>query len=241
MEPPAISRGSGPLPVVDGGHAVVQQRAVGWFLLEAQQEVFANGPDTRVSIMLAPSSMAAEVAGGYRLSGEWRYNSGSLRLSSAKTFLEKILPAAEAFLDKQKPIGTAESIWWAETLVKQCSNATFELTTLTGWMQDVEQHPKLSEVFRMPVHIPSLNDLIGIFLMNIEWFNRSSSGIGLGMPLGLTGIDWFASWFIAYFIQGKFWTIFSLLFGMGRRRVELSFIRFPSCVQRRSSNISSQP
>jgi len=51
--------------------------AVGWFLLEAQQEVFANGPDTRVSIMLAPSSMAAEVAGGYRLSGEWRYNSGS--------------------------------------------------------------------------------------------------------------------------------------------------------------------
>ena len=86
----------------------------------------------------------------------------SLRLSSAKTFLEKILPAAEAFLDKQKPIGTAESIWWAETLVKQCSNATFELTTLTGWMQDVEQHPKLSEVFRMPVHIPSLNDLMNM-------------------------------------------------------------------------------
>ena len=35
------------------------------------------------------------------------------------------------------------------------------------------------------------------------------------MPRGLTGIDWFASWFIAYFVQGKFWTIFSLLFGMG--------------------------
>lgn len=51
--------------------------AVGWFPREAQQEVFANGPDTRVSIMLAPSSMAAGVAGGYRLSGEWRYNSGS--------------------------------------------------------------------------------------------------------------------------------------------------------------------
>ena len=57
--------------------------------------------------------------------------------------------------------------------------------------------------------------MIGIFLMNIEFFNRSSSGIGLGMPQGLTSIDWFASWFIAYFIQGKFWTIFSLLFGMG--------------------------
>ena len=86
----------------------------------------------------------------------------SVRLSSAKTFLEKLLPAAEAFLDKQKTIGTTESIWWAETLVKQCSNASFELTTLTGWMQDVEQHPKLSEVFRMPVHIPSLNDLMNM-------------------------------------------------------------------------------
>lgn len=57
--------------------------------------------------------------------------------------------------------------------------------------------------------------LFGIFLMNIEFFNRSISGIGEGMPLGLTGIDWLASWFIAYFVQGKFWTIFSLLFGMG--------------------------
>ena len=57
--------------------------------------------------------------------------------------------------------------------------------------------------------------LIGIFLMNIEFFNRAVSGIGEGMPLGLTGVDWFASWFVSYFVQGKFWTIFSLLFGMG--------------------------
>jgi uncharacterized protein len=57
--------------------------------------------------------------------------------------------------------------------------------------------------------------LIGIFLMNIEFFNRATSAIGQGMPAGLTGLDWFASWFVAYFVQGKFWTIFSLLFGMG--------------------------
>jgi len=57
--------------------------------------------------------------------------------------------------------------------------------------------------------------LFGIFLMNIEWFNRPFASFGEGMPRGLTGIDWFASWFIAYFVQGKFWTIFSLLFGMG--------------------------
>ena len=57
--------------------------------------------------------------------------------------------------------------------------------------------------------------LIGIFLMNVEFFGRATNTIGEGMPLGLTGLDWFASWFIAYFVQGKFWTIFSLLFGMG--------------------------
>ena len=57
--------------------------------------------------------------------------------------------------------------------------------------------------------------LLGIFLMNIEFFNRATSAIGQGMPTGLTGMDWFASWFVAYFVQGKFWTIFSLLFGMG--------------------------
>ena len=57
--------------------------------------------------------------------------------------------------------------------------------------------------------------LLGIFLMNIEYFNRTLSSLGQGMPRGLTGIDWFASWFIAYFVQGKFWTMFSLLFGMG--------------------------
>jgi uncharacterized protein len=57
--------------------------------------------------------------------------------------------------------------------------------------------------------------LLGIFLMNIEFFNRTLASFDEGMPRGLTGIDWFASWFIAYFVQGKFWTIFSLLFGMG--------------------------
>ena len=57
--------------------------------------------------------------------------------------------------------------------------------------------------------------LLGIFLMNIEFFNRTLASLGEGMPRGLTGIDWFASWCVAYFVQGKFWTIFSLLFGMG--------------------------
>ncbi|MDP2004849.1 MAG: DUF418 domain-containing protein [Rubrivivax sp.] len=57
--------------------------------------------------------------------------------------------------------------------------------------------------------------LLGIFLMNIEFFNRTFASFNEGMPRGLTGADWLASWFVAYFVQGKFWTIFSLLFGMG--------------------------
>lgn len=57
--------------------------------------------------------------------------------------------------------------------------------------------------------------LIGIFFMNIEFFNRSIHDLGDGMPQGLTGIDWLASYFVQYFIAGKFWTMFSLLFGMG--------------------------
>lgn len=57
--------------------------------------------------------------------------------------------------------------------------------------------------------------LLGIFLMNIEFFNRTVSSMNEGMPRGLTGVDWLASWFVSYFVQGKFWTIFSLLFGMG--------------------------
>ncbi|MBL8513665.1 MAG: DUF418 domain-containing protein [Betaproteobacteria bacterium] len=57
--------------------------------------------------------------------------------------------------------------------------------------------------------------LLGIFLMNIEFFNRPFATFNEGMPLGLTGVDWLATWFVNYFVQGKFWTIFSLLFGMG--------------------------
>lgn len=57
--------------------------------------------------------------------------------------------------------------------------------------------------------------LLGICVMNIEFFNRAMSTLGRGMPAGLTGIDWLASYFVAYFVAGKFWTIFSLLFGMG--------------------------
>ncbi|MFZ6817344.1 DUF418 domain-containing protein [Undibacterium sp. Ji22W] len=57
--------------------------------------------------------------------------------------------------------------------------------------------------------------LIGIFFMNVEWFNRSFLDFGSGIPASATGIDWLATYFVNFFVAGKFWTIFSLLFGMG--------------------------
>jgi uncharacterized protein len=57
--------------------------------------------------------------------------------------------------------------------------------------------------------------LIGIFMMNVEFFNRALGSIDLGLPSVATGLDYWAGWFVYVFVQGKFWTMFSLLFGMG--------------------------
>ncbi|WP_342119602.1 DUF418 domain-containing protein [Pseudoduganella sp. OTU4001] len=57
--------------------------------------------------------------------------------------------------------------------------------------------------------------LIGICIMNVEWFNRAITDLGRGINPSLTGIDWVISFIAQYFVTGKFWTIFSLLFGMG--------------------------
>lgn len=57
--------------------------------------------------------------------------------------------------------------------------------------------------------------LVGICLVNVEFFNRPVAQSGAGIPPGLHGFDWLVAWVVAYFFSGKFWTIFSLLFGMG--------------------------
>ena len=89
-------------------------------------------------------------------------------------------------------------------------------------MNTLKESPETTELAPVPAHqrIEALDvvrgfALIGICLMNIEFFNRPPASLGQGMPAGLTGIDWLASYFVAYFVAGKFWTIFSLLFGMG--------------------------
>ena len=56
--------------------------------------------------------------------------------------------------------------------------------------------------------------LCGIIFMNIEWFNRASVEMGR-FDFQLTGVDWGSSWLVRLLIEGKFYRIFSLLFGMG--------------------------
>ena len=56
--------------------------------------------------------------------------------------------------------------------------------------------------------------LIGIIFMNIEWFNRPVSNL-LSFDFDQTGLDWAANWLVKVFIEGKFYKLFSLLFGMG--------------------------
>lgn len=56
--------------------------------------------------------------------------------------------------------------------------------------------------------------LVGILLMNIEWFNRPVSELST-YDFSLKGTDWAAGWLIRLFVEGKFYPLFSMLFGMG--------------------------
>lgn len=57
--------------------------------------------------------------------------------------------------------------------------------------------------------------LLGIFLMNVEYFGRPLGDMGHGIDPAQAPFDFALSWLIYVFVQGKFWILFSLLFGMG--------------------------
>jgi uncharacterized protein len=57
--------------------------------------------------------------------------------------------------------------------------------------------------------------LLGIFLMNIEYFNRPLQALGEGIPAGTIGLDYVVARLTEIFVTGKFWVLFSMLFGMG--------------------------
>ncbi|PZO10177.1 MAG: hypothetical protein DCF27_03830 [Lysobacteraceae bacterium] len=57
--------------------------------------------------------------------------------------------------------------------------------------------------------------LLGILLMNIEGMVGPLNGALTGLDPALTGADRWADALIYFFVQGKFYPLFSLLFGMG--------------------------
>lgn len=57
--------------------------------------------------------------------------------------------------------------------------------------------------------------LLGILLMNIEYFQRPLVAMAYGLDTSQFGIDYATAWGVYTFVQGKFYTMFSLLFGMG--------------------------
>lgn len=56
--------------------------------------------------------------------------------------------------------------------------------------------------------------LLGVFMMNIDFFARPLLDFGTGMAAG-EGLDAVAAWLVYVFVQGKFWVLFALLFGIG--------------------------
>lgn len=73
----------------------------------------------------------------------------------------------------------------------------------------------MSTALRLPV-LDMLRGfaLLGIFLMNIEFFVRPLQSYTAGV-LPAEGLDQVFGWMIYVFVQGKFWVLFSLLFGIG--------------------------
>ena len=57
--------------------------------------------------------------------------------------------------------------------------------------------------------------LAGIIVMNVEWFERPIAGLLNGIDGGYSGIHLWIDRIIEWLIQGKFYPLFSLLFGMG--------------------------
>ena len=78
----------------------------------------------------------------------------------------------------------------------------------------------------------------GILLMNMEAFVGPLAGSYTGLDPGLSGADRIADSLVYFFVQGKFFTLFSLLFGMGfavmARRADAAGRPFAGLYLRRS-------
>ncbi|SDU15423.1 DUF418 domain-containing protein [Halopseudomonas salegens] len=67
------------------------------------------------------------------------------------------------------------------------------------------------------VHLDVLRGfaLLGILLVNFQWFSRPLQAMYVGYDPSLTGINLGADWLISWLAEGKFYPLFALLFGIG--------------------------
>ncbi|WP_313416768.1 DUF418 domain-containing protein [Stenotrophomonas sp.] len=83
--------------------------------------------------------------------------------------------------------------------------------------------------------------LLGILLMNIEAFSGPLDLAFTGIDVHWRGIDYWADAFVYVFVQGKFFTLFSLLFGAGfavmAQRAEVAGRDFTPFYLRRSAGL----
>ncbi|MFU8831709.1 MAG: DUF418 domain-containing protein [Wenzhouxiangella sp.] len=76
---------------------------------------------------------------------------------------------------------------------------------------------RISPVTERLLHLDVLRGfaLLGILLVNFEWFARPLQAIVLGADPGLSGADQLVDWLIKVLAEGKFYPLFSMLFGAG--------------------------
>ncbi|QGW64428.1 DUF418 domain-containing protein [Lysobacter soli] len=83
--------------------------------------------------------------------------------------------------------------------------------------------------------------LLGIGLMNVEYFSRPLRDMGQGLDPSLHPVDYALAWLVYVFVQGKFWILFSLLFGMGfavlDERARVAGIDFRTLYLRRAAGL----
>ena len=76
---------------------------------------------------------------------------------------------------------------------------------------------RLHPASRRLLHLDVLRGfaLLGILLVNFEWFARPIQAIVLGAEPDLAGVGLITSWLIKALAEGKFYALFSMLFGAG--------------------------
>lgn len=97
------------------------------------------------------------------------------------------------------------------------------MSDIQAHLPDLQTSPSLIMANLTPINISERINAIdilrglaiaGILIMNIEWFNRAISNLG-NQDTSLTGLDHAIGWLIRCFVEGKFYKLFALLFGMG--------------------------